>query len=85
MIKVGEDYRIGSTPLNVIIYEKHISKKGKEVWEEKLYFATVQDALKELVNLNVRKTGLKDMGIVCNKIDELYKLIESLPETLRGV
>ena len=49
--------------------------KGKERWRAVAYFSTVQNALKEMVNIGVKETQLKDLKTVVEKLDELYKLI----------
>lgn len=76
MIKVGDKYAIGSNSLSVVVYERHISKNGKESWKESAYFATPANALKYLVDQHVRDTGLKDLKTVCQEIDRVYDLIK---------
>ncbi len=82
MIKIGDNFALGANSLNIILYEKHIGKqgknKGKEIWREFAYFSTPHNALDYLVEHEVRKTELKDVKTVCQKIDELYTLIKSL-------
>ncbi len=76
---IGKEYRIESDSMNITLYERKINKKTREeYWYALGYFATVQGALHELVNLKVRETGLKDLKTVVKKQDELYHLIESL-------
>jgi hypothetical protein len=85
MIKIGDDYAIGSNSLNVILFEKHTGQrgksKGKELWRERAYFSTPQNALDYLVELKIRKTDLKDLKTVCEKIDEIHTLITNLDIT----
>lgn len=78
-MKLGDNYKIESDELNITIYEKRFSKKsGEEYWKTIGYFATVKNALKYAVDLEVSKTELKDLQIVVKKQDELYALIKSL-------
>jgi len=83
---IGKDYKIEADSLNVTLYERRISKKTqKEYWLAIGYFSRFGNALKSLVDLRVRGTGLRDFNTVCQKQDELYKLIDGLEVSGRGV
>ncbi|MFC0906342.1 hypothetical protein ACFHWD_16825 [Clostridium sp. MT-14] len=62
---------------NICIFKKQCIE-GEEKWKRLGYYSTPQGALKGLVNREIIGTGLKDFESVCNKIDELYKYIDSL-------
>jgi hypothetical protein len=71
---IGQDWRVGADTLNVILYQRHVNKKtGKEYWRAHSFYATVANALVELVNQGVRDTELADLKTVCDKIDQLRK------------
>lgn len=71
---VGQDWRVGADSLNIILYRRQVNKKtGKEYWRAHSYFATVANALVELVNQGVRDTELAGMKTVCDKIEQLHK------------
>jgi len=73
-LPVGQDWKVGADSLNIILYQRHINKKtGKEYWRVHSYYATVANALVELVNQGVRDTELADMKVICGKIDQLQK------------
>ena len=76
---IGKNWMIESDDLNVTLYRRYIAKKGtdtgKEKWRTEGYFATVHNALKELVNLEVKGTHLKDLQTIVFRLDELYNLI----------
>ena len=73
-LTVGQDWRIGADALNIILYQRHVNKKsGKEYWRAHSYYATVANALVELVNQGVRDTELADLKTVCDKIEQLHK------------
>ncbi len=82
MIKIGDTYALGSNNLNIVLYEKHIGKqkqnKGKEYWKEIAYFSNIHNALNYFAELEIRKTELTDLKIVCQKIDALYDLINNI-------
>lgn len=85
-MNIGENYRIESDSLNVTLYEKRITKKEHNVsWVAIGYYSRFGNALKALMDLGVKKTGLRDYGLVCKKQDELYKLIEGLKVSNKGV
>ena len=79
---IGKQYKIEADSLNIILYrkKKRLSKEGKEGWERMGYFATVPNALRGLVNQEVRDTDLKDMKTIVNKLNELEGLIKTLPQ-----
>ena len=71
---VGQDWRVGADSLNIILYRRQVNNKtGKEYWRAHSYYATVANALVELVNQGVRDTELADLKIVCDKIEQLHK------------
>ena len=82
---IGKHWKIGSDSLNVILYKRKqrtrkITHETYEDWEEVSYFATVANALHELVNQGVRDSQLKDLKTITARIDELHTMIENLPE-----
>jgi hypothetical protein len=56
-------------------------------WEVEGYFSTVRNLLTYLSNLELNKTDFKDMEIICERMDNIYKLIErSCPDiTVNGL
>ncbi len=83
---IGKDYKIEADSLNVILYERQMTKKTqKEYWKAIGYFSRFGTALKSLMDLRVRATGLRDFNTVCQKQDELYKLIDGLEVSSKGV
>lgn len=83
---IGKNYKIESDALNVTLFHKvKRHKKGTgeayDGWEVDGYFATVNHALKELVNQEVSKTQLTDLKTVVEKINEVYKLIDTFAKT----
>ena len=83
---IGKKYRIESDSLNVTLLKRSVSKKTKaESWVAIGYFSRFGNALKSLVDLNIRETQLKDFQAVCQRQDELYKLIDGLEISSKGV
>ncbi len=81
---IGQNWKVGADTLNIILYQRQVNKKtGKENWRAHSYYATVANALMELVNQGVRDTGLADLKTVCDKIDQLrrdiFKANEATP------
>ncbi len=71
---IGQDWRVGADTLNIILYRRQVNKKtGKEYWRAHSYYATVTNALGELVNQGVRDTELADLKTVYDKIEQLHK------------
>ena len=83
---VGNNYKIEADSLNVTLYKRSASKKAKtERWRAISFFSRFGGALKALIDLRVKETELKDFRAVCKKQDELYKLIDGLQISKRGV
>ena len=82
MLEINKNFAIGSDELNITLYKRGITEQGKtpgkKYWRVLGYYSTCESALKALVDMEIKGTGLKDFETVVNKIDELHKLIESL-------
>jgi len=79
---IGKKWKVGADSLNVILSER-VTRRPKdkapyEGWVARYYFSTVANALKFLVEHEVKGTGLTDLETVANKIDELKGLIEQV-------
>ena len=82
-MEIGIRYKIESNAKNVILYEKVkrkrlITGETYEDWREMGYYATLEGALKELAEMKLRETELKDVKTIVCKQDEIYKLIDSI-------
>jgi len=76
---IGKQWKIESDSLNYILYKRRVVKEtGVEMWDVIGYYAFARNALKELVDMEVRGTGLEDFQKVVKKIAELKKLINEL-------
>jgi len=77
-MQINENIKIGAIDKRNICILKRQSLKGEEKWKRLGYYSTPQGALKGLVDREIVGTGLKDFKSICNKIDDLYKYIDSL-------
>ena len=86
-MQIGKDWKIESDELNVTLFKRHPAggksfKTGKvstqDTWAVHTYYSNVGNALKALVDQEIRNTELKDLETVLAKIEELHTLIESL-------
>jgi len=76
---IGNKYQVRADPLQYILEEKRINRKNNtEYWVAVGYFSTLQNALKHLVNLNVRATELKDLETVVERMEQIYKEIKAI-------
>lgn len=75
---IGTEWKIESDALNITLKKKRITEKGEVCWDNVAYFAEPHNALKHLVNLEIKETELKDFQTVCKRIDELHYLIDTL-------
>ncbi len=80
---LGKNWKIESDELNITLYERHEPKKaGREYWRAHSYYSSVASALKGLVNINISRSGLRDLETVNLKIEELHRLIEKISPSL---
>ena len=77
---IGKNYKKESDEMNIFLYRRKVIKPkddepAKEYWQALGYYSTISNALKDMVNYEIRGTGLKDLQTVVDKIDELHLLI----------
>ena len=69
---VGNNWRVRSDNLNIILEQQQINKaNGEKYWQVHGYYSSVASTLLELVEQGVRDTQLKDLKTVCDKIEQL--------------
>ncbi len=77
---IGNNWKIEADTDNVTLSRRSVAKVGKraglETWKPEGYFSTLQNALRFLVDLEVKETHLTDLRTVIAKQEELYKLIK---------
>ena len=83
MVLIGRKFQIDGDALNLCISKRHHvkatpTKPAHDYWLPLAYFATVKEALKFLVDHEIRGTGFDTFKAICKKQDELYELISSL-------
>lgn len=81
-MNIGEKYKIESDEMNVVLYEKYISEKGKNQgkpqWKPVSYHRNVEKALESLVDKEINGTCLEDLKTVVTKVTELKELISEV-------
>lgn len=81
-MEINSNWKIESDGMNVTLYKKQIKKKtAGEYWVAQGYYPSVKSALKGLVRMEIKGTGMKDFQTISDRIDELEKMIDGL----RGV
>ena len=75
---IGKDWKIYSDSLNIILSKRYKKKEGGFGWKIKGYFSSITNAMKALVDQEVRKTELKDLKTIVAKLDKVYKFVEEV-------
>ena len=76
---INKDWKITSGEMNVNLYRRSVNKKtGADKWTAEGYFATLEGAVDFMVDKEVKGTGLTDVQIVIEKINELKRSIKEL-------
>lgn len=77
-MQINKDVKVEAIDDRNICILKRIATNDEQKWKRLGYYSTPQSALRALINKEIIGTGLKDFETVCNKIDELKKLIDGL-------
>ena len=81
-MRINNRYKIESDDISVTLYESYIGKegkfKGKEQWKAIGWFSTFKGVMGKLIDLEVKKTELKDLETFIEKIDELKSMINEI-------
>ncbi len=87
MINMGENYRIGTNKLNIILYSKADPKENEECedgekvekgWRLEGYFGSLKGAIKHLIQLDVNRTHFESLEILADRIEALKELVEKV-------
>ena len=78
-MQINSNWKVESDDMNVILYKKFINKKkGEDDWKAVGYYSTVANALRALVEMGIKGTGMVDLQTIVNKIEEVHKDILKL-------
>lgn len=83
-------YRLTSDAMNIILEEKFRNQKQqKYFWRTIAYFSTPQNALRFVVQKEIRETWVEDLQTVIKNTEKIYKTIDGLdagclPEVARA-
>jgi hypothetical protein len=72
---INENYKIESDTLNVTLFYR---ATGKKTWVPAGYFSDPHNALDFMVKKEIMGDGMADFQTVCQKIDKLTGLVNSL-------
>ena len=79
MIKLNEKYYLDNDPYNIILKEKKINKKGKNIGKETYKVIGYYSSVEWLYRAVIEKEILEDIGLLTN----LEKIMELLNEITR--
>ena len=82
-MNIGKNWKIESDELNVTLYQRFVRKGNTgEYWRPHSYYSTVRNVLQALVDIEVNRTGLKDLEAIDKRINEIHAWIsEALENT----
>ena len=80
---LGKHWEIKSDDLNVTLFklmtvraDTKTKKKGDTYWVVNSYHSSPGNALKALLNLEVKATGMSDLKVVVDRIEKVEAMIE---------
>lgn len=82
-MRINDKWDIISDDMNVILRRKVVTKAkddkpSTEYWNIEGYYVSPHSALRALVKKGILGTGMEDLQDICDKIDELHKMIDGL-------
>ena len=81
-IKIGENHRVITDPLNYILQEKYIAKEGKnrgnEVWKNISYHSNLKQAIESYVGKGLKLSDAKGVEEILNKLEQIEEDIKSI-------
>ena len=75
MFEINKNYALASDELNVTLYKRGENNK---YWKPLGYFSNCESAIKALVDMEIKGTGLKDFETLVSRIQELKQSINGL-------
>ncbi len=80
---INKNYKIESDELNVTLFKRSTrgekaKNPGAECWTPIAFYSTPENALKGLIDLEIKGTGMIDLEKVVEKINELKADIRGL-------
>jgi hypothetical protein len=77
---IGDKYKIESDELQYTVYTKYIPKEGskragEDLWRPAAYYKNLSEAIKWLVDREIKGTGLVGLLEVNKKIEELKRTL----------
>ena len=85
MIPINDRLRITSDSRQWMIERKRL-RKGKESWEARLYFGTLEACLKDLGELMVRESKANTLADALDDVEKVTTtLCQALTPQIRGV
>ena len=78
---IGSKWKIESDALNITLSRRHTVKAtpkmpAHEIWVPEGYYSSVENALKGLLNMEVKATGFKDLETVLKRISQVESMID---------
>lgn len=92
-VEVMNKYRLTADPMNIILQEKQtitgegkkkptIRKVGDTYWKNIAFFSNPKEALKYIIEKEIRELWVEDLGEVVKRMDKLEKMVEGIPANL---
>lgn len=78
-MRINDRYEIVSDDLNIILRKRNVKEDGNySNFTNILYFTDFKSALQAMIKREIFGTGFDDFKTVCDKMEELEKLVKNL-------
>ncbi len=86
IVTIDENWQIATDQRNVILQQKKVNTRGKNIgserWETYGFYATHKEALVAMLNCEILVP--KEYHEVVSKIDQLMAVVEALPNSFKN-
>ena len=92
-VEVMNKYRLSADSMNIILQEKQtitgegkkkptIRRVGDTYWTNIAFFSNPKNALKYIIEKEIRELWVEDLKEVVKRMDKLEKMVEGIPANL---
>jgi hypothetical protein len=92
-VEVMNKYRISADPMNIILQEKQtitgegkkkptVRKVGDTYWSNIAFFSNPKEALKYIIEKEIRELWVDDLKEVVKRMDKFEKIVADIPVNL---
>ena len=85
-IEIGNNYRLSTDPLSLILEKKHIKRSNKVVWDKVGFYSSIDGFIRSCLSHGIRTEDLEGVQEIKDYLDSLSAdILEGLKDTEVGM